>query len=374
MVKESFRETLFPGAPQSAVLPEHLARPILEKIRLATIGEELDVLDINLVTMEDFTGEEGQVSGADSLQVTSQPDRDSSVLGSELSNEDTSFSGFTEASASGYETMPQQQAKAAHSSKKSQHRSKEDKEPKSSLGSKKPKKGSHKQALTPKGKDSQDESRVVSFEPQASTSVPPAITAPIPPPQFDWSSLVSTILQSIQPQLDKMQSQIQSLGQSEESLMPSASSLPPYDESNPWRSALRAPCQNNMLTIEGIGTRPMSDFEVFPPNGVFPHVYVRLSQSASIREDKVPKETVLFPVNKAQGLLMQLLKKGKCDNTKMLPFKGNLTIFTTPSDLPNPFATKMLEAAEQAFKDDKEGAALKEEDLTSLLFPADSEG
>ena len=103
-------------------------------------------------------------------------------------------------------------------------------------------------------------------------------------------------------------------------------------------------------------------------------MYVRLSQSASIREDKVPKETVLYPVNKAQGLLMQLLKRGNCYNTKMLPSKGNLTIFTTPSEFPNPFATKMLEAAEQAFKDDKEGSALKEEDLTSLLFPADSEG
>ena len=49
-------------------------------------------------------------------------------------------------------------------------------------------------------------------------------------------------------------------------------------------------------------------------------------------------------------------------------------MFTTPADLPNPFATKVLEAAQQAFKEDKEGAALKEEDLTSLLFPADSEG
>ena len=156
--------------------------------------------------------------------------------------------------------------------------------------------------------------------------------------------------------------------------MPSASSLPPFDEANPWRSALRAPFQNNMLTIEGVGTRPITDFEVFPPNGVFPNVYVRFSQSAAIREDKVPKETVLFPINKAQGALMQLLKAGQCTNTKVLPFKGNLTMFTTPDDVPNPFATKVLEAAQQAFAEDKEGAALKEEDFTSLLFPADSEG
>ena len=71
---------------------------------------------------------------------------------------------------------------------------------------------------------------------------------------------------------------------------------------------------------------------------------------------------------------MQTLKGSKCENTKILPFKGGLTMFTTPKDLPNPFATKVLEAAQQAFEEDKEGAPLKEEDLTSLLFPADSEG
>ena len=370
LVQESFRETLFPGAPQSAVLPTAQAQPILEKMRLATIGEELDVLDINLVPMDDLSAEEGHVSTVDPLFVAPQPDREQLVSGSELSNDDASFSGFTETSASGYETMPQQSVKAALSDKKSQHR--QSKSHHSSSGPKKAKRSSHKSGS--KRTDSQVEAQVVSFEPQPSGSGPPVIQTNPPAPQFDMNSMVATILQSIQPQLDRLQSQIQSLGRSEEALMPPVSSLPPFDESNPWRSALRAPCQNNMLTIEGVGTRPLTDFEVFPPNGVFPNVYVRLSQSASIREDKVPKETVLYPVNKAQGLLIQLLKRGNCLNTKMIPTKGNLTIFTTPSDFPNPFATKMLEAAEQAFKDDKEGPALKEEDLTSLLFPADSEG
>ena len=108
LAQESFREALFPGAPPSAVLPDNLAKPILEKIRLATLGEELDVLDINLVNMEDIAGGEDQVSDVDPLEVAPQPDRDSLVLGSDLSNEATSFSGFTEASASGYEVIPQQ--------------------------------------------------------------------------------------------------------------------------------------------------------------------------------------------------------------------------------------------------------------------------
>ena len=96
------REALFRGAPLSAVLPEHQARPILQKIKMATLGEGLDVLDINLDTMEDLTGREDQVSEMDPLEVTPQPDRENSVFGSECSNEATSFSGFTEASASGY--------------------------------------------------------------------------------------------------------------------------------------------------------------------------------------------------------------------------------------------------------------------------------
>ena len=49
-------------------------------------------------------------------------------------------------------------------------------------------------------------------------------------------------------------------------------------------------------------------------------------------------------------------------------------MFTTPKELPNPFATKVLEAAQQAILEDKPAPTLREEDLTSLLFPGDSEG
>ena len=49
-------------------------------------------------------------------------------------------------------------------------------------------------------------------------------------------------------------------------------------------------------------------------------------------------------------------------------------MFTTPRDLPNPFATKVLEAVPLAASEDKPNSALKEEDCTSLLFPGDSEG
>ena len=103
-------------------------------------------------------------------------------------------------------------------------------------------------------------------------------------------------------------------------------------------------------------------------------MYIRLNELASVREDKVPKETVLFPLNKAQGVLIQTLKSANCENSKMLPFKGSLTMFTTPGELPNPFATKVLEAVLSTALEDKPVPTLKEEDFTSLLFPGDSEG
>ena len=71
-MEESFRESLFPGAPLTAVLSSAQAKPILNKIRLATMGEYLDVLDINLVQMDNTQEEEGHVSTVDPLLVAPQ--------------------------------------------------------------------------------------------------------------------------------------------------------------------------------------------------------------------------------------------------------------------------------------------------------------
>ena len=330
VLNETLRVALFPGAPVTAVVPSQQARPMLQRIKntVATLGEGLQVLDINLEEMEDLEGREDQVSGTDPLALPHTSDQANSVLRSDTSNVDSSFSGFTEASASGHEQVLQQQAKAAHSlQKKTQQVPKYQKDSKSSKEQKKAQKSGSKQSVKPRASDSRTEERVIPEEPQPGTSTtPPAATGPAAIPQVDMASLVSAIMQtlkpqldiiqSLQPKLDKLESKLQTMGQSEDSLMPSVQSLPPFDESNPWRSALRAPCQNEMITIEGLGTRPISDFEVFPPDGEFPYVYVRLNQLASIREDKVPKETVLFPLNKAQGVLMQALKGTNCDNTR----------------------------------------------------------
>ena len=155
-------------------------------------------------------------------------------------------------------------------------------------------------------------------------------------------------------------------------VMPPANSLPPFDTQNPWRSALYAPFTDELLTIEGIGTRPISDFERHPPTAELPYCYVRLSPEAVIREDKVPKETIIFPKEKAQSCFLQILRATECVNTKVTPFKGNLTMFTTNEQTPIPFASKMLDAVNQALIDEKTNMVLREEESTSLLFPGDS--
>ena len=371
-MEERFRESLFPGAPLAAVLSSDQAKAILDKIRLAAMAEELDVLDTNLVPMDDIQ-EEGHVSTVDPLLVAPQPDDLLLVSASDLSNDQTSFSGFLESAASGFETMPKHSDSSALSNIKSQHRSNEC-NIHSLSESTQLNKDAHKSSRIggARGTTSHVEPQVAPTEPQPSGSGVNTTQTDPPISRSDLNNMVASLLQSIQPQLDNLQSQILSMSRSEEALMPSTTSLPPYDESNPWRSARHAPCQNNMLTLEGLGTRPLSDFEVFPPNGVFPYVFVRLSQSASIRDDKVPKETVLYPLHKAQNLVVQYFRKANCINTKRIPIKGNLAIFTTPLDFPNPFATKILEAANEAFQEDKEGAALREEESTSLIFPAGS--
>ena len=156
-------------------------------------------------------------------------------------------------------------------------------------------------------------------------------------------------------------------------VLPPVDSLPPYDPSNPWRPALFAPFAGGLLTIEGLGTRPISDFERFPQNAELPNCYVRLSEDAAIREDRVPRETVIYSRDRAQNCLVKELKSAGCTNTKLLPHNASLTIFQTPVSLELPFASKIITAVHQALRDDKTSPRLREEEFTSLLLPGDTE-
>ena len=98
ILEETLKVALFPGAPVTAVLPYQQAKPILQRIRntVATLGEGPQVLDINLEEMEDLEGREDQVSGSDPLQIPLSTDKNNSVLGSDVANVDSHFSGLKE--------------------------------------------------------------------------------------------------------------------------------------------------------------------------------------------------------------------------------------------------------------------------------------
>ena len=160
---------------------------------------------------------EDQVSEVDPLDVSLPKDQANSLLGSEVSNVASSFSGFDSASASAHEQVPQQQAKSASSSaKKNQHSSsrKYQKDSRSSKSYRKSSKGSSKTVATPRASDSRSVERIPSPEPQPGTSsAPPVVPSPVAPPQLDMPALVSAIMQSLQPKLDQLESKIQNMGQ-----------------------------------------------------------------------------------------------------------------------------------------------------------------
>ena len=60
---------------------------------------------------------------------------------------------------------------------------------------------------------------------------------------------------------------------------------------------------DGMLTIEGLGTRPLSDFEQYPDGVDLRESYVRLAPEATVRDDKISKEVVLLPAQRVQDSL-----------------------------------------------------------------------
>ena len=135
---------------------------------------------------------------------------------------------------------------------------------------------------------------------------------------------------------------------------PPADSLPEMVPSNPWRSARYA----------------LEDFERYPPHAQLPYCYVRLSDEALVREDMVPKETVILTREQAQTTFLRFARATNYLNTRISPMKGGYTMFTTPEQEVNPFATEMAEAVSEASLEDKKPSSLKEEEPTSLLFPS----
>ncbi|XP_064100400.1 uncharacterized protein LOC135211154 [Macrobrachium nipponense] len=152
--------------------------------------------------------------------------------------------------------------------------------------------------------------------------------------------------------------------------MPDGSTLPPFHPGNLWRVANFAPFVNGMLTIEGCGTRRLEDFEFFPEGLQPPFIgYVRLTEAALVREDKVPKETVILSRDQAQQTWIRSLEEWNCSNTRVTVFKSPFTMFTTDDENPLPFTSKVAELTLQAVTREEPMPQLRETDPTSLLLP-----
>ncbi|XP_066976430.1 uncharacterized protein [Macrobrachium rosenbergii] len=214
---------------------------------------------------------------------------------------------------------------------------------------------------------------------------------PSPPPQplFDAQALATELYKQFTQDLDSRFEKISEKFATYDSVLeglarqpkaepqysiPDTADLPPFDVGNPWRFALRAIQHDGKLTLDGLGTRRLEELEFFPPDLLPPYPgFVRLTEEAWIRSDKVPRETVIIPRDQAQSALLRTLTEWQAVNTKLTPFKGNFTMFTLGEDLPTPCLDKIALATTRACLDGNPFPQLRETDPTSLVFPGSNE-
>ncbi|XP_064087966.1 uncharacterized protein LOC135202485 isoform X1 [Macrobrachium nipponense] len=317
---------LFQGATATTAVPAKVAEPLIEAIRLATMPatDDQDLMDnvaaININIEPILTEEQvgGEVSDA-SLLLSPTPSSSSSFLG---------FSKPTTLAAGALSVAPKVKTFKTKTLKKGTKPAppaatvwSSAPQPSTSTQSPaalnpSPDAGIGLQSTVPRAAESGDDleaftnlllSRVSGvidqrLEAMRLASVPEAS-----------GQAFTSLTERIKP-LEDMLSGLLHSGTSALSMMvPDASKLPPFDKENPWRLALHAPFLEGKLTIEGCGTRPIEDFEMFPPGLQFPFPgYVRLAQHALVRVDKIPKETVIFPREQSQNIWVHIKAPSLC--------------------------------------------------------------
>ncbi|XP_068200581.1 uncharacterized protein [Palaemon carinicauda] len=378
VLSDDYCSLIYPNAKSSAAVARHVAAPIITHID-ATIAGFIDPeqdpsdapgdlednvasmnLDVEPMLLDDpDTGRvvsEAGVSGAEipilSPSLSSSSDR-SSFHG---------FSGDRDSSQRLHPVPPKNKSRTlpkVHKPHKASHGSKQNTK------------------LSSKASGSSSKSRdpgVHSATPAASPGLSESAMLRI------VSEMQAKFVSEIQSKMDTMFSNIgQRLGALEQgapervqsSLIPDASKLPQFAKNNPWRMALHSPFSDGMLTLEGLGTRPLEDFEFFPPGLAFPfHGYARLTEEALVRLDKVPKETVIFPKEQAQSVWARFLNDISCTNTMLTPYKSSFTMFLMDKNSVTPCVNKVAELAFQYALEEKPLPPIREVDPISLLLPS----
>ena len=148
--------------------------------------------------------------------------------------------------------------------------------------------------------------------------------------------------------------------------------LPSTQAARPWVSAVHAPIADGYITLEHYGTRLISDFETCPQGAAIPNCYVRIKSDKVEREDKVVKDPIAVPKEKAQAALFMFLKDTGAINTKKATPKGTYTIFTVNPSSPNPIMDKLGESVFRSYQEKRPVSSLREIEPVSLVLPQDA--
>ena len=76
---------------------------------------------------------------------------------------------------------------------------------------------------------------------------------------------------------------------------------------------------NDAFYLEGLGNRLLAVLEFFPSLHVYPECWARLKDGA-VREDTIPKETVLYDFQKARDFSVNVIRSVVGENTGVTAF------------------------------------------------------
>ena len=190
----------------------------------------------------------------------------------------------------------------------------------------------------------------------------------------DFSAMFHT-MQQMQSQLLSLQEEIKRERSTPSTSYecPLYSDLPKDHPELPWSHGLSVRLADGLYLLDKEKPRPISELQFCGDSNRFPHCWVRVAPWAPPRVDSVPKETVLFPYQKAQDRIVELVQKSGFTQTQLTLITSNKAMFQASGDRIFPFASKVFSSVEKALLEEKPCPTLEEHKRTSMLLPNDSE-
>ena len=111
----------------------------------------------------------------------------------------------------------------------------------------------------------------------------------------------------------------------------------------------------------------------YPSIDQYPNCFVRLKDETLLRDDTIPKETILLEFHRAQDFIVKEAITAGCRNTGITASNSRKATYVAPSSHVFPFASKALHAVLSAATEGKPPPTLEECRPPSLVLPADSD-